>query len=314
MTNLFQLGVRKLAACDPDPERLMPMVREFKVEPFSDFSAALAAKKPDVVFVCTPPVCHVGQALQAVGGGAHVFIEKPLSHNLDGIEELMGETRRRNRTVQVGYNLRFHPGLRKLKEIVESNVLGRILWAYVEAGQYLPDWRPWQDYRQSYTARRDLGGGILLDGSHELDSVTWLLGTPAEVMCMAGRVSALEVDVEDCADVSLRFTSGTQAYIHLDFVQRAYSRSCKLVGERGTAIWDFTSPEVRVFSAETNRWQSFPHSFEPNEMYVAEVEHFFQCIVGGETPMVDLMQATNVLKLALAAKSASARRSVESLV
>lgn len=252
MTNLHKLGIRKLAACDPDPDRLVPMVSELSVEPLSDFSAALAARKPDVVFVCTPPVHHVDQVLQALRGGAHVFVEKPLSHGLEGIEELASEAGRRGRTVQVGYNLRFHPGLRKLKELVEAGTLGRALWARVEAGQYLPDWRPWQDYRQSYTARRDLGGGILLDGSHELDSITWLLGKPLEVMCMAGKVSALEVDVEDCAGVLLRFAGGAQADIHLDFVQRAYSRSCKLVGERGTALWDFTSREVKVFMAETN--------------------------------------------------------------
>ncbi len=165
--------------------------------------------------------------------------------------------------MQVGYNLRFHPGLRKLKELVEAETLGRLLWAYVEAGQYLPDWRPWQDYRQSYTARRDLGGGILLDGSHELDSITWLMGKPTEVMCMAGKVSALEVDVEDCADVLLRFPCGAQADIHLDFVQHGYSRSCKLVGELGTALWDFTSREVKIYLAKTKSWQSFPHVSNP---------------------------------------------------
>jgi predicted dehydrogenase len=313
MTNLYQLGVRNLAACDLDPERLAPMVSQFQVQPFSDFATALDARKPDVVFVCTPPVYHLGLALQAVRSGAHVFIEKPLSHQLDGTGELAREASHRRRIVQVGYNLRFHPGLRKLKAWIEAGTLGRVLWAYVEAGQYLPDWRPWQDYRQSYTARQDLGGGILLDGSHELDSITWLLGKPSEVMCMAGKVSSLDVDVEDCADVLLRFAGGTQAEVHLDFVQRGYSRSCKLVGERGTALWDFTSPEVRLYLAESRTWQSFPHTFEVNDMYVAEVEHFFECVLSGGTPLVDLAQATDVLKLALAAKSAALRRCAETL-
>ncbi|HEV7218930.1 MAG TPA: Gfo/Idh/MocA family oxidoreductase, partial [Terriglobales bacterium] len=118
--NLHKLGARKLAACDPDPERMAPMVSEFSVEPFPDFSSALAATKPDAVFICTPPIHHVTQALQAVRSPAHVFIEKPLSNNLDGIEDLVVEARLRGRVVQVGYNLRFHPGLRKLKELVEA--------------------------------------------------------------------------------------------------------------------------------------------------------------------------------------------------
>lgn len=311
MKNLHQLGVRKLAACDPDRERLTPMVSELGVKPLSDFAAALESEKPHAVFVCTPPVHHVPQALQAVRAGAHVFVEKPLSHTLEGIEELALEARQRAAVVQVGYNLRFHPGLQKLKELIETGQLGRVLWASVEAGQYLPDWRPWQDYRQSYTGQRGLGGGILLDGSHELDYITWLLGYPSEVMCMAGKVSALQVDVEDCADLLLRFASGAQAQVHLDFVQRGYTRSCKLVGELGTALWDFTSREVRFFAGETNAWQSYPYTFESNDMYISEVNDFFSCVVGGKNPLVNLEQAARVLKLVLAAKSASECRAAE---
>jgi predicted dehydrogenase len=313
MANLRKLGVQRLAACDPDAERCASIASELGVEVFHDFSAGLNAYKPDAAFICTPPVLHVPQALRAVRSGAHVFIEKPLSHVLEGVDELAREARSRSRIVQVGYNLRFHPGLSQLKKLVEDGALGRILWAYVEAGQYLPDWRPGQDYRQSYTARSNLGGGILLDGSHELDYMTWLLGKPAEVLCMASKVSALEVDVEDCADVVVRFASGAQAQVHLDFVQRGYARTCKLVGERGTALWDFTTREVRVFSADTNQWDTFPYSFAPNEMYISEVEHFFHCVASGETPRVDLAQAADTLKLVLAAKSAAAERCVQAL-
>jgi predicted dehydrogenase len=302
MANLRRVGIQQLAVCDPDPARLSPVVSELEVEPFADFSVALATKKPDLVFVCTPPIFHVVQALAAVKAGAHVFIEKPLSDCLQGVEELAAEADARDRTVQVGYNLRFHPGIRKLKDLVDKGTLGRILWAQVEAGQYLPDWRPWQDYRQSYTARKELGGGILLDGSHELDYITWLLGTPVEVMSMTAKVSALDVNVEDCASVLLRFASGCQADVHLDFVQRSYSRRCKLAGEKGTAVWDFTSREVKLFSAETGLWQIFSYDFEPNQMYISEVEDFLRCVGNRERPLVDLQQATDVLRLVLTAK------------
>ena len=298
------MGIQRLAACDTDPKRLAAVAAELEIVAFSNLPEALAASSPNVVFICTPPVVHVTQALQAVRAGAHVFIEKPLSHSLDGVETLAREAHDRGRVVQVGYNLRFQPGLSKLKELIDTGTLGRVLWAYVEAGQYLPDWRPWQDYRQSYTARRDMGGGILLDGSHELDYVVWLLGRPLDMVCVAGKVSTLEVDVEDCADLVLRLASGGQAVVHLDFVQQGYSRSCKVVGERGTALWDFNWREVKLFLASDNAWHSFPYSFEPNDMYVSEVEHFLDCIAGGMSPLVDLAQATEVLRLALKAQSA----------
>jgi predicted dehydrogenase len=313
MRNLRALGIQHLAACDPDPDRLAPMVTELGIQPFADFDKAMTATKPDSVFVCTPPVFHVSQALQAVQAGAHVFVEKPLSHALDGIDELIAEAEARQRVVQVGYNLRFHPGLQKVKQLVDSGTIGRILWARVEIGQYLPDWRPWQDYRQSYTARRDLGGGIILDASHELDYIIWLLGQPIEVMCMAGKVSDLEVDVEDCATVLLRFAGGVQVDVHMDFVQRGYARSCRLTGEQGTIVWDYPAHEVRVYHAEVASWETMAYDFDSNDMYVAELKHFLQCIDQAKTPLVDLRQAKTVLRVAVAAKSSAARGCLEVL-
>ncbi len=305
--NLHALGVVPLTACDSDPERLASVVREWDVRPFADLGAALAEVKPHVVFVCTPPVCHVPQALQAVRAGAHVFVEKPLSHSLDGVDELVREAKVRQRVVQVGYNLRFHPGLQMLRRLLDGGAVGRVLWAQAEVGQYLPDWRPEQNYRQSYTARRDLGGGIILDASHELDYVVWLLGRPTAVTCLAGRVSDLDVDVEDCATVLLRFPNGAQADVHMDFVQRGYSRSCKLAGQTGTLVWDDTANQVRRYDGDRASWESLPYSFEDNQMYVAEVEHFLGCVASRAVPAVDLEQGRQVLELALAAHRSAER-------
>jgi predicted dehydrogenase len=240
-----------------------------------------------------------------------VFIEKPLSDTLDRVDELVAETRKLGRVVQLGFNLRFHPGLTMMRQLVEAGTIGNVLWGRAEFGQYLPDWRPWQDYRISYTAHRHLGGGIILDGSHELDYVMWLMGEPTEVMCMASKVSALDVDVEDCVTILLRFATGAVADVHLDFVQRAYSRSCKLVADRGTAVWDSQRHQVDVYRAEEKRWDARPYAFESNDMYVEEIRHFLGCVENGSQPLVGLEDGIRVLKVALAAASAAARGSVE---
>jgi predicted dehydrogenase len=311
MRNLRSLGVDEIAACDPDPERLAPMAAELKVHPYTDFEHALQTIRPDAVLVCTPPSFHLTQARQAIAAGAHVFVEKPLSHSMDGVKALLGEARTSGRVVQVGYNLRFHPALRKLKQIVEEKILGRILWTRAEVGQYLPDWRPWQDYRQSYTARRELGGGIILDASHELDYLLWFFGEPVEVLCMASTVSQLAVNVEDSASLLLRFASGCHADLHLDFVQRIPSRSCKLVGEEGTAIWqdgDGDGVTVRVLRPGQEP-ECFHYDFDDNEMYVAELEEFLNCVVNNQSPLVGAEQGAKVLEWALAAR-ASAERTI----
>lgn len=310
LRNLRKIGIQRLAACDADRERLIPMVTEFNVKPFSDFDEALASIKPQLVFICTPPVFHVSQALKAVRANAHVFIEKPLSHTLDTVAELIAEAESRRRVVQVGYNLRFHPGLLKVKQLVDEGIIGRVLWVYAEVGQYLPDWRPWQDYRQSYTAKRDLGGGIILDGSHELDYVIWLLGRPIELACMAGRVSNLMVNVEDCATILLRFGNGTQADIHMDFVQRGYARSCKLAGEKGTIVWDYSKNEIQIFRADEAKWETISYEFDPNQTYIAEVEHFLTRVTCEDASLVSLKESYQTLQVALAAHSASQQRKV----
>ena len=260
--NLKSLGVRQLGFCDTSAEALQTCQSGVARRIFSEYSEALAKFKPDLVLICTPPVCHVEEALAALRARAHVFIEKPLSHESAGIQLLIAEARRHDRNVQIGYNMRFHRGLQILKELIDSGKIGRVLWLNVEAGQYLPDWRPWQHYRESYSARHELGGGIILDGSHELDYICWLLGRPTEVTCHAEHLSNLEVDVEDSAWIYLTFPDRRRAELHLDFVQRAYTRTCKVVGEMGTALWDFNVQEVRWFSAEKPSWESIPYKFE----------------------------------------------------
>lgn len=305
--NLKKLGLARLAACDPHPERLEYVASEFQAECFPTIEAGLEKFRPEAVFICSPPVHHVAQSMQALRAGAHVFIEKPLSDRLDGVEELKEETIKRGVAVQVGYNLRFFPAIQKLKELVDAAVVGKILWAHVEAGSYLPDWRPWQDYRKSYTARRELGGGILLDGSHEIDYVTWLFGAPEEIACMAGKVSQLEVNVEDCATVLLRFPGGTRVNVHLDFIQRTYSRYCTLVGTEGKLQWDLTSNSVQIVrpgvEVETTKFD-----WQVNDAYVAEIAHFLECARTGATPKFTLESAILTLRVVLAAREAAEQR------
>jgi len=303
--NLQTMGLRNIGLCDTSPEALQQCRGEFGGELFSDYSAALESFRPDVVLICTPPVYHVEEALAALQARAHVFIEKPLSHESGGIHTLIAEARRRVRNVQVGYNMRFHPGLQILKELIDSGKIGRVLWLSAEAGQYLPDWRPWQSYRESYSARKELGGGIILDGSHELDYICWLLGRPTEVTCRAEHLSSLEVDVEDSAWIYLSFPDRRRAELHLDFVQRTYTRTCKVVGETGTALWDFGSQEVRWFSAGDPNWKKIPYTFEVNDMYVAEISHFLKSLGSGTGPMVDLEQGRDVIRVVEAAKKSS---------
>ena len=261
-----------------------------------DFGAAL---------VCTPTSTHIPIALKVLKHGTHLFIEKPISHNLKGVDELIEHARKRKLVVYVGYNLRFHAGLMLVKKMLTRGEIGEVLSARAEFGQYLPDWRPWQDYRRSYSARRRLGGGIILEASHELDYLRWLLGEVEEVSCIAGKLSHLEVDIEDNAEILLKFRSGAIAGVHIDFTRRDFSRNCEIRGEEGSIIWNYPDRFVKAYSARSKRWRTFNVGGERNEMYVREMRHFLRCVRGKEKPLVDEVDGKKALEIVLAAKKSA---------
>jgi predicted dehydrogenase len=216
----------------------------------------------------------------------------------------------------VGCNMRFHPGVKKVKELLDTNVVGKILSAHIETGSYMPDWRPGIDYRTIYSARKDMGGGVILDAIHEIDYARWMLGEVSVVSCMADKQSSLDIDVEDVADILLRFTSGVIAHVHLDYVQRPYSRNCKFVGENGVITWDFSEGRVGSYSAITKQWTWFkqPDNYDLNQMYVEEMEHFVNCVKAQKKTTLDILGGTEDLRIALAAKRSAIEKKYISLI
>lgn len=291
----------------PLPEDLRgPWLREF-----TDLDAALA-ERPTAALVCGPPRGQVDVAMRAASAGLHLFIEKPISDSLAGTSELLQEVTERKLVTLVGFNLRFHPQVQILKDLIARGTLGKIVSIRAEVGQYLPDWHPDEDYRQGYSARRDLGGGAILDLIHEIDLVRNLGGEVTEVSAFAGHVSSLEITSEDVAELILRFASGAIGNVHVDYVQRKLGRTCKVIGDKGTAIWDFPANEVRVFEAGRSDWEvSQLTGYERPEMYRAEMRHFLDCIEGRATSVVDLESGLRDLAIALAAhESVSSRQAV----
>jgi predicted dehydrogenase len=311
--NLLALGVREIIACDPWASRREEVQAALGISVVASF-AEITDRMPNAVVIAAPTSLHLSLAAEAAEHGMHLFIEKPLASSWDGIESLITLANDKDLISLVGCNLRFHPGLLTIKRLIGERAVGRITAARIAVGQYLPDWHPWEDYRRSYSARADLGGGVILDAIHEIDYARWLLGDVQGVFCLAGKLSGLEIDTEDSAALLLRFTDGALGEIHLDYVQRAYHRTCQIIGDEGTIHWDYTTGQVRWFSARNNTWQCFdnPVGWEANQMYVDEMRHFIGCLARCVRPEQNLSEAARVLGIALAAKaSAQSRRWIE---
>ena len=260
--------------------------------------------KPDVVFVATPPHLHIRTALAAAARGCHLFIEKPLADRAEGTEELRAVVARRGLITMVGCNMRFHPGPSEIKRLIDAGAVGPVIAARIQTGSYLPGWRPWMDYRESYSAHAEQGGGAVLDCIHELDLARWYFGPGRVVGAATVPARTLGLEVEGVAEILIRHDSGVLSSVHLNVIQRDYRRGCQVIGERGTLYWDYERPTVTVHRGDAMSAASeLPAGWAPNQAYVDEVAAFLRC-VRDLTPTVNpIDDALATLSLALSAKA-----------
>ena len=306
LLNLRELGVGQLGLVETDCPRREAVTAESSATGFSRLQEGLDWG-PSFVVVATPTHLHAEQTLEIVRAGLPVFVEKPLSHTDDGIAEIASMVASRKLCSLVGCNMRFHPGPARVKKLLDESRVGKILFARIHTGSYLPEWRPGADYRQNYAARADTGGGCLLDCIHEIDLACWYLGEVQTVFCSAEHLSSLEIDTEDVAILVCRHTSGAMSEIHLDYVQRTYERGCQIVGELGSIFWDFNARAVRWYNAATKEWTTYrqPDAWELNQMYLDEMRHFLQCLREGRPTVLPVADAAALMRVVFAAKESA---------
>lgn len=267
---------------------------------------------PQIAVVANPATFHVATAQALAEAGVHLLIEKPLSASLDGVLQLL-ETSRQMRTIlQAGYNLRFLPSLQRFRDLVGQCVIGNTLSVRCEIGQYLPSWRPDVDYRQGVSARRDLGGGVLLELSHELDYLRWIFGEIVWVKATLGRQSSLVLDVEDTAHLTLGFVPAADGHqligvVNLDFIRHDSTRCCTAIGENGSLRWDGLTGMVELYEAGAKAWRTlFRQPSQCDGSYLAEWRDFLECVNGQKTPLVTGEDGLKVLHLIEAARASDA--------
>jgi predicted dehydrogenase len=265
---------------DPDPTRIKFITNKYQNIQSVKYDT-IDSEIYDCVFICTPPISHVKLALRAAKSGSNVFIEKPLSSRADEIKdiEILQQLAHDKKLLTfVGYNFRFNKALNKIKQIIESGKHGRILHFSTYFGQFLPDWRPNVDYAKNYTARKNLGGGIIHDGSHELDYMKWLLGIPTTIQSQLAVTNIIDADTEAVADILMTFKNNILGYIHLDFLRREYKRKCEIILEKGIVEWNFPELYINIYDSMSKSWESIHIEEEINDMYKYEINHVVDCI------------------------------------
>lgn len=279
--------------------------KDYRLTVHHELDAALA-QRPVAAFICNPSALHIPVAWACVRAGVAVFMEKPLSHDLQGVAKLLTEVEKSKLLFYVGYNFRFHPGLQRMKALLESGFFGHLLSVRSEIGEYLPNWHRYEDYRQMYAARADQGGGVILSQIHEMDLICWFFGLPQSIVTHGGKLSELEIDVEDVASSLMRSEGPLGRFpilLHQDFVQRPPTRIFKIVGDMGMIEMDLLANRLRIYNSqgELSESDDFP-GFVRNDMFLAQTRHFLTCLTQDTPPAVSLRDGLQSLRLALAAR------------
>jgi len=311
--NLIALGekdvvlLRTRKATLPDDE-----LEGYPVE--TDLQEALKKHQPEAVIVANPTSMHLDVAIPAAQAGCHILLEKPVSHSLERLDVLQKTAERNGSKILVGFQFRYHPTLNKARELIQSNILGKILTVHAHWGEYLPQWHPWEDYRQSYAARADLGGGVIVTLTHPLDYLRYLIGEVESLWSFNGHISPLEIDVEDVAEIGLRFRNGAVGGVHVNYFQRLPVHRLEIVGTNGTLCWDNADGILHLYqmSASFGSYSDnppapvmetfpLPEGFERNQLFVAQTRHFIETARGESEPLCTLNDGVQALRLALAA-------------
>jgi predicted dehydrogenase len=220
--------------------------------------------RPDLSIICNPASIRVKIIKFLTNLNSHLLIEKPLASNYEDVKKIIKIVKKKKLVVKIGYNLRFLNSLKFLKKIIRSNKIGKIYTVNIIAGQSLLKWRKNINYKNSVSAQKKLGGGVLLELSHEIDYCNWIFGSFNRLFCRNSKISDLKVDVEDNAQILIFSKNKYPVSINLDFFRKDKSRICHVVGKNGSLIWDGVKNKLIYFSSNKKKWINI--KFKKNDM------------------------------------------------
>ncbi len=211
----------------------------------------------------------------------------------------------------IGCNFRFHPCIKKLKQLVCDNRIGEVISVQAENGSYLPDYHPWEDYKTRFTGS-SMGGGVSVSEIHDLDYLYWIFGDIKEVLSITGKFSHLKTRTSDLSSSIIKFRNDIVGQLYLDWFQRPAFRRCKIKGTKGILYWDSDSNEVKIFNSKRSKWKSvlkvktnYLDYYQKNPMYVDEIKHFLNCVKNRKDTISDLSDGVRTLQISLSMEKSS---------
>ena len=264
----------------------------------------------DGVVVASPPVFHVDQAIKALDEGLPVLLEKPVSPNEKSARRLQAAVASSNTPLLLGYTWRWWQPLGQVKELLDQNEIGNLRSVQFVMSAHLADWHPWESYREFFMASKELGGGALLDESHWIDLMLWLLGTPKSVYASIDKISDLDIDTDDNVDLVIHYEDGLVVTMHLDLYGRPHQKYIRFIGEDGTIFWTADPNRVMVSHDMEGNWKETSYDCERNDMFLAAAKEFVSILEGEPEKTCHIGDGLKVLAFIEAARESNNNKSV----
>ena len=238
--------------------------------------------KIDAAFICNPSSMHMKYLIWLLKNNINTFVEKPLSNNLKRIPELEKILKKTSAISMIGYQMRFNPIIKFLS--VEKNCkihVGKINFVQINNGEDVRTFHPWEDYKTSYTSKKNLGGGVTLSQIHEFDYFNLLFKNYKIVdsKSIVSKISDMNIDVDDTSSHIFKLNkqkSSLICTINLNFYQKPKSRTIKYIGDKGTLIADLNKKHLKIFKKKKVLIKKF--KFSRNDLFLKELVYFFNCI------------------------------------
>tara|TARA_B100000963_G_scaffold336404_1_gene331409 strand:- start:950 stop:1951 length:1002 start_codon:yes stop_codon:yes gene_type:complete len=262
---------------------------------------------PNLTVISNPSSMHLFYAKKVLEMKSNIFIEKPLNDKIIGLKTFIKQVELSKIHVLVGYNLRFLESLIELKRLIDNKILGKIYSVQCETGQYLPEWRT-SNYEKTVSASNKLGGGVVLELSHEIDYLNWLFGEISWVNSHMATISKLKIDVEDSASFMMGTKSDNPAIINLnlDFIRRNKTREMTIIGEKSSLRWQAEPSRIQKWNLENQNWENiFTSDQKISDTYEIQWEYFFKKIFNNNHSIKSLRDSLKTMRIIKSAKKSS---------
>jgi len=296
LKNLVSLGYKNIILYRTKKKKLRTINKNFVV--YDNLSKALT-EKPDIAFICNPTHLHLETAIKCISGNCHVFIEKPISHNLKDYKKLQKLILTKKKCVFVGYMMRYHPCIIQMQKWISDKKIGKILHFKSEWCEYMPAWHPWENYKLSYAGKKEMGGGPALTLSHEIDLSLLFCGDYKKINGNSNSISKLNLTTEDLVDILISFKSGACGNIHLNYLSRPPSREIKIIGTKGQISFNYYENKAKLFiNGKLNRTLNISKKFDRNQLFISEIKDFLFKVKNKKHSTRNIDHAFNIVNIA----------------